>query len=82
MSITVNAIAPGFVLTELTSAGLTPAELETLTERMRSRAMVGRIGQPEDIAHAVAFLAHPESGFVTGQVLTADGGRMDFIGHS
>ena len=43
--------------------------------------MVGRIGQPEDIANAVAFLAQKESGFVTGQTLTVDGGRTDFIGH-
>jgi NAD(P)-dependent dehydrogenase (short-subunit alcohol dehydrogenase family) len=79
--ITVNAVAPGFVLTELTSAGNTPAELEALLERMKTRSMVGRIGMPEDIAHAVAFLAHPDSGFVTGQILTTDGGRTDFIGH-
>ena len=79
--ITVNAIAPGFVLTELTSDGLTEAELDTLVERMKSRSMVARIGQPEDIANAVAFLARRESGFVTGQVLTVDGGRTDFIGH-
>jgi 3-oxoacyl-[acyl-carrier protein] reductase len=79
--ITVNAVAPGFVLTDLTSAGNTPAELEALLERMKSRSMVGRIGMPEDIAHAVAFLAHPDSGFVTGQILTTDGGRTDFIGH-
>jgi 3-oxoacyl-[acyl-carrier protein] reductase len=79
--ITVNAVAPGFVLTELTSAGNTSAELETLLERMKSRSMVGRIGMPEDIAHAVAFLADPDSGFVTGQILTTDGGRTDFIGH-
>lgn len=80
--ITVNAIAPGFVLTELTSEGNTPVQLEALLERMRSRAMAGRTGEPEDIAHAVAFLAHPVSGFVTGQVLAVDGGRTDFIGHS
>jgi 3-oxoacyl-[acyl-carrier protein] reductase len=79
--ITVNAVAPGFVLTELTSAGNSDTELEALLERMKSRSMVGRIGIPEDIAHAVAFLAHPDSGFVTGQTLTTDGGRTDFIGH-
>lgn len=79
--ITVNAIAPGFVLTELTSSGLTRTELDALLERMKSRSMVGRIGQPEDIANAVAFLAQRESGFVTGQTLTIDGGRTDFIGH-
>ena len=49
---------------------------------MSERTMVGRTGKPADIANAVAFLASPESGFVTAQVLTVDGGRMDYIGHS
>ena len=43
--------------------------------------MVGRVGAPEDVANAVAFLAAPESSFVTAQILTVDGGRMDYIGH-
>jgi 3-oxoacyl-[acyl-carrier protein] reductase len=43
--------------------------------------MVGRVGKPEDIANAVAFLCSPESGFITAQILTVDGGRMDYIGH-
>jgi 3-oxoacyl-[acyl-carrier protein] reductase len=43
--------------------------------------MMGRIGEPEDIANAGAFLASPESGWITAQVLTVDGGRMDYIGH-
>ncbi len=42
--------------------------------------MVGRTRRPEDIANAVAFLSAPEAGFVTAQVLTIDGGRMDYIG--
>jgi 3-oxoacyl-[acyl-carrier protein] reductase len=44
--------------------------------------MMGRIGEPQDIAHAVAFLASPEAGWITAQVLTVDGGRMDYIGHA
>jgi 3-oxoacyl-[acyl-carrier protein] reductase len=43
--------------------------------------MVRRAGTPEDIAHAVAFLVSPESSFITGQILTVDGGRLDYIGH-
>jgi NAD(P)-dependent dehydrogenase (short-subunit alcohol dehydrogenase family) len=47
----------------------------------RRCAMMGRIGEPEDIANAVVFLAAPHSGWITAQVLTVDGGRMDYIGH-
>jgi 3-oxoacyl-[acyl-carrier protein] reductase len=47
-----------------------------------ARAMMDRIGEPEDVANAVVFLASPESGWITAQVLTVDGGRMDYIGHS
>ena len=41
---------------------------------------MGRIGEPENIANAVVFLASPESGWITAQALTVDGGRMDYIG--
>jgi 3-oxoacyl-[acyl-carrier protein] reductase len=44
--------------------------------------MMGRIGELEDVANAVVFLASPESGWITAQVLTMDSGRMDYIGHS
>jgi NAD(P)-dependent dehydrogenase (short-subunit alcohol dehydrogenase family) len=80
--ITVNAVAPGFILTDLVKVGRTEQDYEETLERMRRNAMVGRVGAPEDIAHAVAFLAAVESSFVTAQVLTVDGGRMDYIGHS
>jgi 3-oxoacyl-[acyl-carrier protein] reductase len=43
--------------------------------------MVGHAGEPDDIANAVAFLVSAESGFITAQVLTVDGGRMDYISH-
>jgi NAD(P)-dependent dehydrogenase (short-subunit alcohol dehydrogenase family) len=75
--ITVNAIAPGFVLTDMAAAGRTEADFAAIA----ARTMMRRIGRPEDIAHAVAFLVAPESGFLTAQVLTVDGGRMDYIGH-
>ena len=48
---------------------------------MSERTMEGRTGRPDGIANTVAFLAWPESGFVTAQVLTVYGGRMDYIGH-
>lgn len=69
--ITVNAVAPGFITTDLT-AGL-PAEL---TEELLKRTPLGRFGQPEEIADAVAFLASDEAAYITGQVLAVDGGLV------
>jgi 3-oxoacyl-[acyl-carrier protein] reductase len=79
--ITVNAVCPGWIVTDMARRG---ASEEAFTQRvasMRERTMVGRVGAPEDIAAAVAFLVEPDAGFVTAQVLTVDGGRMDYIGH-
>jgi 3-oxoacyl-[acyl-carrier protein] reductase len=79
--ITVNAVAPGFTLTDMTRGSRAAPEFQKVAESMAARAMVGRCGLPEDLAHAVAFLAAPEAGFVTAQIITVDGGRMDYIGH-
>lgn len=67
--ITVNAIAPGPVLTEL----LKVWPPDALRDRAQHQA-VGRLGAVEEIAHAAMFLASPASGYVTGTVLTIDGG--------
>lgn len=78
--ITVNAVAPGLIRTDMTSRALE----ERGSERERSfaeKTMVGRIGDPKDIANAVVFLASPESGWITAQTLVVDGGRLDYIGH-
>jgi len=50
-------------------------------QRFAARAMMGRVGEPQDVANAVVFLASPQSGWITAQTLTVDGGRMDYIGH-
>ncbi|HEY0417952.1 MAG TPA: SDR family oxidoreductase [Acetobacteraceae bacterium] len=79
--ITVNAVAPGWVVTDMTRSGLTEDAFAERVRMLSERAMVGRAGAPEDIANAVAFLASAASSFVTAQTLTVDGGRMDYIGH-
>ena len=70
-NITVNAVAPGYVTTALTNV---------LSDEYRAAAVkqtpMGRLGKPEDIAYAVAFLVSDEASFITGQVLSVDGGMV------
>src|ERR1700682_1935570 len=75
--VTVNAVAPGFILTDMARDGRGSEDIAKVAEK----AMVKRVGQREDCAHALAFLCAPESSFITAQILTVDGGRMDYIGH-
>jgi 3-oxoacyl-[acyl-carrier protein] reductase len=79
--ITVNALAPGFIMTDMVSAGRTADEIEELVRSVSAKTMTRRVGRPEEIAHAAAFLASSEAGFITAQVITVDGGRMDYIVH-
>jgi len=79
--ITVNAVAPGFVRTDMAQAGRSEEAWQDIAARIGGLAMMGRVGAPDDIANAVAFFAAPDSGWVTAQVLAVDGGRMDYIGH-
>jgi len=81
-NITVNAVAPGFVRTDMTQRGRGAGDWQGTEESFAAKAMMGRIGESEDIANAVVFLASPESGWITAQMLTVDGGRMDYIGHA
>jgi NAD(P)-dependent dehydrogenase (short-subunit alcohol dehydrogenase family) len=78
--ITVNAVAPGFIQTEM-NRGTDEAAWRERGREIGAKAMLGRVGEPDDIANAVAFFASPETGWVTGQILAVDGGRMDYIGH-
>jgi 3-oxoacyl-[acyl-carrier protein] reductase len=80
-NITVNAVAPGFVRTDMTQHGRGADNWESTEQAFAAKAMMGRIGEQDDIANAVAFLASPWSGWITAQVLAVDGGRMDYIGH-
>ncbi|MEO8128071.1 MAG: SDR family oxidoreductase [Bryobacteraceae bacterium] len=79
--ITVNAIAPGFILTDMAFDGRTPEQIEEVCSGVAAKTMVRRVGKPEEIAAAVSFLVSEQSAFITGQVLTVDGGRMDYISH-
>jgi 3-oxoacyl-[acyl-carrier protein] reductase len=68
-NITVNCVAPGFIDTDMTRA--LPAEQR---EALLSQIPLGRLGAPEDVAAAVAYLASPAGGYVTGTVLHVNGG--------
>lgn len=69
--ITVNAVAPGWIDTDMTAA--LPEEIK---EGAKKQISLGRLGQPEDIAAAVAFLASDEASFITGQTIVVDGGMI------
>jgi len=69
-NITVNAVVPGPVATELFLSGKTDAQIE----QMSKLPPLERLGQPEDIASVVSFLAGPDGGWVNGQILRANGG--------
>ncbi|WP_188647417.1 3-oxoacyl-ACP reductase FabG [Marinithermofilum abyssi] len=74
--ITCNAIAPGFIETDMTkaTAARIGVDFEAFVEAARQQIPVGRTGKPEDIAHAALFFASEESSFVNGQVLYVAGG--------
>lgn len=75
--IRVNAVAPGNTVTAMTSALITgdPEDLETTESALRKASPLGKAGHPDDIAHALLYLASDEAGFVTGHTLVVDAGQ-------
>ncbi|MGE0006360.1 MAG: acetoacetyl-CoA reductase [Parvibaculaceae bacterium] len=69
--ITVNCVCPGYIATEMVMA----VPKEVLDKTVIPQIPVGRLGQPEEVARCVIFLASDQSGFITGSVLTANGGQ-------
>jgi acetoacetyl-CoA reductase len=69
--ITVNAICPGYVNTEMVQA----VPKEVLEKSIIPQIPIGRLGKPEEVARCVLFLASDEAGFITGATLTANGGQ-------
>jgi 3-oxoacyl-[acyl-carrier protein] reductase len=70
--VTVNAVSPGFIETDMTKQHLQGEA----RQQLMAQIPLGRIGQPEDVAAAVAFLASPQASYITGQVLRVNGGLL------
>ena len=68
--ITVNSVAPGYISTEMVAA--VPQEA---LDRVIAKIPVGRLGEPDEVARVVEFLADPDSAFITGQVYSVNGGQ-------
>ena len=72
LGITVNAIAPGYINTEMVQA----VPKDVLEKSILPQIPIGRLGEPEEIARCVVFLASDDAGFVTGASLLVDGGLL------
>jgi acetoacetyl-CoA reductase len=70
--VTVNAICPGYIGTDMVRA----IDEKVLNERIIPQIPVGRLGEPEEIARCVAFLASDDAGFITGSTISANGGQF------
>ena len=73
--ITVNAIAPGLVITELTHLGRSPEAYKAFIDEEISNTPVGRAGTVQDMAKLALFIASDDASFLTGQTIALDGGR-------
>ncbi|WP_328767482.1 SDR family NAD(P)-dependent oxidoreductase [Streptomyces sp. NBC_00286] len=76
--VTVNAVAPGYIVTDMTArtAARMGMEFDRFQQMVAAQTPVRRVGQPEDVAHAVAFLVGENAGFVSGHMLYVTGGPM------
>jgi acetoacetyl-CoA reductase len=70
--VTVNAICPGYIATDMVKA----IDEEVLKKNILPQIPVGRLGEPEEIARCVVFLASEEAGFITGSTISANGGQF------
>jgi 3-oxoacyl-[acyl-carrier protein] reductase len=70
--VTVNAVSPGYIDTDMTAADLPPERRQAIIQAIP----LGKVGKPDDVAAAVAFLAGPHAGYITGHVLRVNGGLL------
>jgi len=75
--INVNAIAPGKIETEMDKRYMTPEQYEEYVEDRKAKAVLGKVGNTQDIANLVLFLASDDSSFICGETIAIDGGRTD-----
>ncbi len=77
--INVNAIAPGLIRTDM---AMSTTDSDEQMKYFEENTVLKRIGDPKEIANAALFLASDQASFITAQILTVDGGRIDYITHS
>jgi len=75
--ISVNSIAPGLIITPMTSLETSPEQFERFIESRKKASVLGKVGDPQDIANVALFLASEDSSFISGQTIPVDGGRTN-----
>jgi len=80
--INVNCVAPGYIVTDMAGVGKTEEEEAASQKRVAGITMMRRVAKPEEVAKVVLFLSSDDSTFISGQTITVDGGRMNFLSHS